>query len=257
MRRRRVCAGGEIAPQAVLDLLLRLVDKSLVQVEDGLEGAAWYRLLETLRQYGQERLAAGQDVAILRERHAAYYLQLAEQAETDMWWLGRAWPVRLERELDNLRAAMAWCLDAPEAERRGKARGAERGVRIAAALGTVLDAEHAPARGAALAGAARRPPLPPAVWASARLVASYLAYNSGERARGAALAEESVALYRALGEPYRLAVALAVAGQFLRGEWCGETWYPQTYARGTALLEEAVALARQVGMRGAARLLLA
>jgi predicted ATPase/DNA-binding XRE family transcriptional regulator len=237
-----VCVGGEIGPDAVLDLLLRLVDKSLVQVEDGPDGAAWYRLLETLRQYGQERLAASQDVPALRERHVAYYLQLAEQAWTEMWTIGSTWPAWVERELDNLRAAMAWCLDATEADQPS----AEQGLRIAAALVWFwIDSVH---RREGLRWLERpTPPLPTTVRASARLAASVLAYNSGEQARGVALIGESVALYRELGDREGLALALAEEGQYLRGEWCGETSYPQTYARGTALLEEGITLARRVG----------
>jgi non-specific serine/threonine protein kinase len=240
-----VCAGGEIVPEAVLDLLLRLVDKSLVQVEDGPDGGAWYRLLETLRQYGQERLAAGQDGTALRERHVAHYLRLAERAWAEMRGSGWTWLGRLEWDLDNLRAALAWCLDEAETSAAGQV-AAEQGLRLAAALGQFWRS-----------GAHRReglrwleratPPLPAAVRARARLAAASLAYTTGERARGAALAGESAALYREVGDRAGLADALGVQGQFLRGEWCGEAWSPQTYARGTALLEEGIALAREVG----------
>src|SRR5262249_32769130 len=69
--------GAGIAPGEVLDLLTRLADQSLVVAEEQPDGTARYRLLETLRQYARERLAAG-GAAALRERHAAHYLERAE-----------------------------------------------------------------------------------------------------------------------------------------------------------------------------------
>jgi predicted ATPase len=63
--------------------LLHLVDKSLVVLEDNADGAQRYTLLETLRQYGREQLLASGLAATALQRHAAYYLALAEQAEAD------------------------------------------------------------------------------------------------------------------------------------------------------------------------------
>src|SRR5262249_3408287 len=74
-------AGGDgIAPGEVLDLLTRLVDTSLVVVEEQPDGTARYRLLETLRQFAAERLAGAQRRDAAR-RHAAYYVLLAEAPE--------------------------------------------------------------------------------------------------------------------------------------------------------------------------------
>jgi predicted ATPase len=61
----------------VLDLLIRLVDRSLVVAEEQPDGPARYRLLETLRQYAHEKLAAGGGAAGVRRRHAAHFLALA------------------------------------------------------------------------------------------------------------------------------------------------------------------------------------
>src|SRR5262249_5874657 len=101
----RVCADDETP---VLDALLHLVDRSLVDAP-GDRGAGRYRMLETLRQYGWERLRARGEMEAWRERHAAYYLALAEAMPTvldgpeEIPWLDR-----LEREHDNLRAALGW-----------------------------------------------------------------------------------------------------------------------------------------------------
>ncbi len=74
-----VCAGESIEAWEVLDLLTGLVDKSLVVSETG-EDSERYRLLETIRQYGAERLSESGGEAVLHERHAAWFLAFAEQA---------------------------------------------------------------------------------------------------------------------------------------------------------------------------------
>ena len=84
-----VCSGDGIEEEAVLDLLTALVEKSLV-VYEGQEGAARYRLLETVRQYGRDRLLeAARESA--RERHRDFFLQLAERAATTAGPSPRPW----------------------------------------------------------------------------------------------------------------------------------------------------------------------
>ena len=104
----------------VLDGLAHLVDKSLVlaEVRDGAGAGARYRLLETLRQYEAERLAGqeGQEApggpAAVHERHAAHFLALAEASRLPLLRAEQlAWLARLDREHDNLRAALRWWLE--------------------------------------------------------------------------------------------------------------------------------------------------
>jgi non-specific serine/threonine protein kinase len=91
-----------------LDLLTALVDKSLVLVKYSGE-AARYRLLETVRQYAQARLAEAGDADSIRERHARFYLALAETIEPRLFSSERAiWLERLEQDHANLRAALEW-----------------------------------------------------------------------------------------------------------------------------------------------------
>ncbi|WP_218159300.1 AfsR/SARP family transcriptional regulator [Actinacidiphila rubida] len=106
-------ADGAIAPEDVLDLVAALVDKSLVTVQqpDG-SGGVRYRLLESIRAYGAERLAeAGETDALLRA-HAAYFLDLALTADP---WLRTAaqldWLRLLSDDRDNFQAALHRCLD--------------------------------------------------------------------------------------------------------------------------------------------------
>jgi predicted ATPase/transcriptional regulator with XRE-family HTH domain len=108
--------GGGASPGAgdaldVLDGLTRLVDRSLVVAETPVEGAARYRLLETLREYALERLEAEGDGAAPagRGRHAAYYLFLAERAAGGIRGPRSGdWFALLEGEHGNLRAALDW-----------------------------------------------------------------------------------------------------------------------------------------------------
>jgi non-specific serine/threonine protein kinase len=102
-----VCSGDGIGEEEILDLLEHLVDKSLLTPEEGSEGTARYRLLETLRAYGKERLhhASGWEVYV--GRHAEFYRALAERAAPELVGAEQAsWLNRLQEEHDNLRQAI-------------------------------------------------------------------------------------------------------------------------------------------------------
>jgi non-specific serine/threonine protein kinase len=121
-----VAVGGDGADQyEVLNLLSRLVDKSLVVVE---EDGERYRLLETIREYAREHLRAAGAEAAVRDRHAGWYVQLAERLEPSLLGgpLQRPALDLLEAENDNLNAALAWSLETPE--------GADRAMRMCGAL---------------------------------------------------------------------------------------------------------------------------
>src|SRR5262249_1561403 len=104
-----VCSAGGLAGADVLDLLTRLVARSLVLAETPPVGPVRYRLLETLRQYAQHRLVEAEEVAAVRTRHAAHYLALAEQAAPALYGPQEvAWLDRLEGEHANLLLALGW-----------------------------------------------------------------------------------------------------------------------------------------------------
>jgi predicted ATPase len=115
-----VCFEGRSSADHVLNALARLVDKSLIQPQPGRGDQAWYSLYEMLREYGLEQLAGDQATAI-RQRHANYYLELAET-------LGNA--IRGERRKEvlaaledahlNMGQAMAWLIDQREYELAGR-----------------------------------------------------------------------------------------------------------------------------------------
>src|SRR5262249_40719906 len=96
---------------AVLEQLAQLLDKSLLQAQEGTGGEPRFAMLETIREYGQEQLVASGEAASVQQRHADYFLRLAEQAEPHMFSPERdIWMERLEREDANLRAALAWSM---------------------------------------------------------------------------------------------------------------------------------------------------
>jgi predicted ATPase len=106
----RVCAGGEIDEEEVLELLSGLVDKSLVMAsQGGAANEARYRMLQTIRQYASEEIEGSGEAKAVGRRHAGYFVSLAEEAEPAMAGPDQvAWLERLEREHDNVRAALGW-----------------------------------------------------------------------------------------------------------------------------------------------------
>jgi predicted ATPase len=94
---------------AVLEQLAQLLDKSLVQPQQGTGGEPRFTMLETIREYATEQLEASGEEATAQERHAHYFLRLAEEAGPHMFGPEReVWMERLDREEANLPAALAW-----------------------------------------------------------------------------------------------------------------------------------------------------
>jgi predicted ATPase/DNA-binding CsgD family transcriptional regulator len=201
-RRLAVFAGGctleaaeSVSGEALdtLHLVASLVERSLLwRVDDG-TGEPRFRMLETIREFAWEQLAASGEETEARRCHAMWYLALAERCT-----VGKSASVearlrldRLETERDNLRAAMAWFLDSGEIE-------------TALRLGTALQFlwfHRGPARegrdwlGRALA-APDIHPASPAIRGLAAQSASALAWMEGDFDTAAALAREAVALAR-------------------------------------------------------------
>jgi predicted ATPase/class 3 adenylate cyclase len=119
-----VASGDGIEEANVLDMLSRLVEKSLVELDADRQR---YRLLETVRQYAQEKLNEGGDEFETRSRHLDYYLSFAEKARQEL--VGRdhaSWLVHLDDERENLLSAHGWC-------NRAEA-GGELGLRLVKAI---------------------------------------------------------------------------------------------------------------------------
>jgi predicted ATPase/transcriptional regulator with XRE-family HTH domain len=223
-----VCAGDGIDDGDMLDLLDALVEHSLVIAQHS-EVGPHFRMLETIREYALERLTAAGEDGDARRRHLAYFAGLALAAEPKMEWGAEqlAWLRRLERERDNLHAALAWA-----------AAGADlaAGQRMVAALwrfwwqrGLIMQGRHWLDWALSL-------PADPSFRARLLLLAGQFAYWSGEMTTAQAYLEAALTIYRACNDTAEIAWTLHRLGLTL-----AERGDPQ---RGLALCEESIALCR-------------
>ena len=197
-----VAAGPDVPAGEVLGHLGALVDKSLVQFGDAGDGPGRYRLLDTVRQYAARRLdAAGPSVAgAARAAHRDYYLALAEAAASQLVASEQAaWLDRLEAELGNLRAAIAFSRAQPDPV---------PGLRLAASLRVFwLARGHVSEAADALRALLDLPASPRATLMRARALAA--AANLVERGGGYAAAEdycqEALAIAAQAGDDYLVA----------------------------------------------------
>ena len=228
-----VCARADIGGGHVFEGIASLVDKSLLQRlehtgEDG-EGSS-LRMLETIREYGQEALIAHGEGATARQAHADYFCRVAEEAESALQGPQLVpWLEQLEREHDNLRAALRWACDSEQTA-------------MALRLGTALErfwvirghrTEGLAFLEQALASSAE---VATEVRAKALLAAARLAFVQSNYTRGAVLAQESLALFRGLGDRGGIALSLDRLGM--------AAWRRGDFAAARVLMEEALALFR-------------
>ncbi len=109
-----VCPDEQVTKKNVLDLFSGLVDKSLVVTETQADGSIRYGLLETLRHFARDKLAESGKVEVYRERHFAYYHELAETAYSQRLDETSKWLDCLETEHENMREALEWARSQPE-----------------------------------------------------------------------------------------------------------------------------------------------
>ncbi len=191
-----ICAALDTQPPtlSVLDGVASLIDKSLLRQTEQEAEEPRFVMLETIREYGREALAAAGEAEVTHQAHVAYYLALAETAEKA--WNGpqqAVWFGLLEQEHDNLRAAMNWLFERGEAE---------RALRLGTALWWFWYAhEHWNEGWNELSRALDRsegvaaPLRARALWAAGSLAGSL-----GHVERGEALCQESLALFREIGD---------------------------------------------------------
>jgi predicted ATPase/DNA-binding SARP family transcriptional activator len=186
-----------------VDVLASLIDKHLIErTERGL-GESRFRMLDTVREYAQERLDESADSESLRRRHAEFFVELAERAMPELCGPDqKEWLVRLEADHDNIRAALAWAIDHdPGLGARGVGASArfwllrgfttegrrwcERALR--AGLGPITDIR---ARAAALRGACA------------------LSLKQGDYQRAKTYGEQSLRIWREIGDVDAIGAAL-------------------------------------------------
>ena len=217
----------------VLEGVASLLDKSLLQQTEHEEGEPRLTLLETLREYGLECLRESGEAHVSQRAHALYYLAFVVETEPHLKGAQQAvWWRRLEREQENLRAALAWLIGQEEGE---------LALRLSGALWWFWNTRGYWSEGWRWLEAALR--LPQAqgrtAWRAKALIgAAEFAYRLGHPVSDS-LAEESVSIYRELGDKRGLAESLSNLGLSM----CAQN----DVAAGCTLLEEGLALAREVG----------
>jgi len=175
----------------VLDGMRSLVEGSLVFMEADVTDEPRYRMLDTIREYAAEQLAASGELDAMQQRHGAFYVRLAERAEPALQDRDhRIWYPRLEREHDNFREALTYLLEVGDAE--GELRLAGAVWRFWQRHGDIKEGrrwlEDGLAKGAEISDSVRAT----ALWG-----AGWLAYYQGDYARSRELAAEHLALARA------------------------------------------------------------
>ena len=237
-----ICASivpNDILPEDILDLLTRLVDKSLVFMEEA-GGEIRYHRLETIRQYSREKFFETDEVERVRDQHLDYFVQFAELVDIRLKSGDQLlWQNRMAAEQDNLRAALEW----------GLSRKPDSALRIAGASNLFWTAGGYSAEGFRWTQKAleevEKLPLPEGVTQDQRLVArakalcglTRLYLSLGDNASAKRVAQESVSLYRQGQDRRGLAFALVILAYPL--EFLGER------AEAEAALQESYSIGRE------------
>jgi predicted ATPase len=223
-----VCSGTGIAQEDVVNLVAALIDKSvLTRTNHDTDTLARYRMLEAIRHYGQEQLAASGQQTTVRARHRDHFHRLVTRAEQE--WLGPkdlAWFTRLRREHPNLRTALEFCLTEP-----GQARA---GLGITAALWHywVRSCSHTEGR-YWLDRALELDLEPSAHRAKALWVSSWLAQLQGDMAAALSLLEQARGLAQQLGDESTVAYTTLGSG--------AAAFYQNDFENAVTLFEDALA----------------
>ncbi len=229
-------------PADVLDGVASLMDKSLLHQVDQEREEPRLLMLEIIREYGLEVLASAGEMERIRRAHAHYYLRLAEDAETEIGGPQQAiWLDRLEREHDNLRAALSWSLEqAGNEEATQDDRSMVTALRLGGALREFwrVHGNISEGRNFLEQALAASQGIEASVQAKALIADANLAYIQSDYDRTEILCKESLALYRELEDQPGIAFSVYLLGNvaWIRGD--------TTTAR--SLLAESLALARAV-----------
>ncbi len=266
-------AAGDLAGD-VLEGTASLVDKSLVRRLAASGAEPRFGMLETIREYGLERLAASGESAVISRAHAAFFLSLAEEAEGQLTGPEEArWLARFEWEHDNLRTALTWAIQSGEAELALRMAGAlanywqihgdwsegrrwladalavaeslgRTSSRAKALLGTGLLAryqgDHVAARRGLEESAAIYRELGDARGIGrATMYIGLVALDQGDRAAARACCEEALPLAQAADDKLCLAVLYSIMALVAAAE--------EDYERAQALWEDIVRMFRWIG----------
>jgi predicted ATPase/class 3 adenylate cyclase/DNA-binding CsgD family transcriptional regulator len=222
---------------SVLDGVASLIDKSFLQQTEQEGEQPRLVMLETIREYGLELLETSGEMEAMRQAHAEFYLQLAEEAEPKLGGLQQAvWLERLEQELDNLRAALWWLLEREEVE-----QSIEMALRLAGALQRFWEVHGHWSEGRDFLERAlsRSKGAAAPVQVKALKAAAHLAFIQRDIDRAEALFEESLTRCRELGDTAGIALSLRLLGLI--------AWRRYNFVMAISLTEQSLALFREVG----------
>ena len=230
-----VCGFEPLAPDDVVALMARLVDKSLVTAEPGPNTQA-YRLLETMREYAEQRLAEVGEVDDVRARHARRYVSLAETDRPLLRSLeNAAWLARMMQEEGNLRAALEWSASVDSCT-----EAAELGLKLATALGPFWES-----RGLWMEGRQwlelflNHLPETNAVKGQALFWAGWLAMRVSGADEAQTRAREAHSIGQQYGDDLVLAMSLLLLGY--------SVWFLEQWSLGEKRLEESERLFASIG----------
>jgi non-specific serine/threonine protein kinase len=220
-----VCSGTPITKDDLVYVLIGLIEQSLVVSE---EDGDRYRMLETVRQYARDRLVESGEGERWRDRHLAYFLALAEEAEPKLNGpQQRNWLDRLEREHDNLRSALTWA---------GAGGDPVSGMRLASACWRFWLIRGYAREGLGwLSGILAAAPAqqPTAHRSKALLAAGTMAKTISDYSKARTLYEEALSISRELGVQRRVAAALGNLGMVAaeQGDYpAAIAWHEQSLA---------------------------
>lgn len=191
-------------PATTVELLGQLVDKSLVTPHEPVDGGTRYSILETVREYGQSRLAEAGETESIERRHAAYFLHFAESADAALAGAGRrVWLQRVGAEVDNLRAVFDFASVTPMSR-----------LELAARLVGFWEvrAEYSEGRARLESALASTSELNP-IRARALAAAGLMAWAQGDQQAATEYAQQALELSRELGDDEAAAGALDQLGQ--------------------------------------------
>ena len=233
----QVCTAAGAIDGSVQEVLEALVDNSMLQRQER-EKEMRFWLLQTLREYGLERLVEVGEQEATQAAHAAYYLSWVEQAAPKLSGAEQAdWLDRLDREYENVRAAFEWMLAGAQVE-TGRA---EQALRLCIALMAFWEIRGYISEGLALLERALRGDhgIAPAVKAQALHDAGFLALMQDDNVRAEAFLRESQLLFRESGDRAGMANILRLQGSL--------AMVRNSYKVARRLLEEALAIYRERG----------
>ncbi|SRR5216683_724685 len=232
-----LCRGVGDQSTDVLNVIASLLDKSLILQDEQAGDEPRFMMLETMREFGLEALVVSGEIEAIRQAHADYYLRLSEEAEPG--WEGpqqAAWSERLEREHDNVRAAMQWSLEQGETEHNW-----EPALRFGVALRRFWQVRGYLSEGRTFLEQvlAKSEGIVTSVRVKALIALGHIAIIQSDYDRVEAACKESLALCQELGDIAGSARALYLLG------WA--SWMRGDLTAARSLLEQTVVLSRQVG----------